>query len=121
MPFAGSFDGVWETIIRPTVQQIGDTCTRADDVFKPGPIIADVLDSIRKADYLIADLTSRNPNVFYELGVAHELGKPVILLTQSADDVPFDVKHQRYIEYADTVSGASALKAALLRYLANIS
>ena len=119
MPFAESFDGIWKTVILPTVKRHGDDCTRADDVFQTGPIIDDVLQSIRLADYLIADLTGRNPNVFYELGFAHCLDKPVILLAQELSDVPFDVSHQRLIEYEDTVAGADALKKTLRKYLVN--
>jgi hypothetical protein len=120
MPFARAFDGIWTTVIQPTVISHGDTCSRADDVFTPGSVIADILASINGADYLIADLTGRNPNVYYELGYAHALGKPVILLTQQIADVPFDLKHQRLIAYSDTVAGAAALRDTLEKYLNNI-
>ncbi len=120
MPFARGFDGIWETVIRPTVEHQGDTCTRADDFFAPGPIMNDIVQAITSADYLIADLTGRNPNVFYELGLAHSTGKPVILLTQDVSDVPFDLQHQRLIEYADTVAGASALRTAIQTCLTSI-
>lgn len=83
MPFAPAFKSIWETIIRATVVQHGDNCSRADDVFAPGAIVDDVLKSILKADYLVADLTGRNPNVYYELGFAHALKKPVILITRA--------------------------------------
>ena len=120
MPFNQSFDGIWENFIRPTVTSAGDNCERADDVFSPGSIIEDVIKAISDSDYLIADLTGRNPNVFYELGYAHALDKPVILLTQDIGDVPFDLKVQRMIEYKDTAGGAADLKSALDRYIANI-
>jgi nucleoside 2-deoxyribosyltransferase len=117
MPFAASFDAVWQSVVQPTVKEIGDDCTRADDASAPGYIIAEMLDAIRSADYLIADLTGRNANVFYELGYAHALGKPVILLTQKVEDVPFDLRHERVIEYDDTVAGAFRLKTSLQRFL----
>jgi hypothetical protein len=121
MPFAPAFDGIWETVLRPTVIQHGDTCGRADDVFSQGIVIDDVLKCIKNADYLIADLTGRNPNVYYELGVAHALKKGVILITQQISDIPFDLKSQRVIEYSDTVAGATALRVAIQRYLAYLS
>ena len=120
MPFTQCFDGIWEIVIRPTVEGQGDECTRADDFFAPGPIMNAIVHAIESADYLIADLTGRNPNVFYELGLAHSMGKPVILLTQNVGDVPFDLKHQRLIEYADTAAGASALRTAIDKCLTSI-
>lgn len=66
---------------------------------------------------VIADCTGRNANVFYELGLAHPLGKPVILLTQSEKDVPTDVIHIRYITYAPTVRGFAKLESNLRRTL----
>lgn len=121
MPFASQFDGIWEQVVRPAVEDHGDDCNRADDLFGPGAIIDDILDSIRAADYLIADLTGRNPNVYYELGFAHALDKPVILLTQDIADVPFDLKHQRLIQYADTAAGAAVLRTAIGKYLTQVS
>ena len=120
MPFAPEFDGIWEEVIRPTVTKLGDACTRADDVFSPGVIIDDVLRSIANADYLIADLTSRNPNVYYELGIAHAKVKSVILITQSLSDLPFDVRHRRVIEYADSAAGGAALRSALDKSIASL-
>jgi nucleoside 2-deoxyribosyltransferase len=67
--------------------------------------ISDVWDAINHAQVLIADCTDRNPNVFYELGVAHTLGKPVIQIAQSKDDIPFDVRHMRTIIYDSTQAG----------------
>lgn len=116
MPFSPTFDAVWQTIIQPTVTEFGDHCTRADTAASPGHLIVEILDAVRSADYLIADLTGSNPNVFYEIGFAHALGKPVVLLVQSAD-VPFDVRNQRLIIYDDTVAGAARLRDSLRQYL----
>jgi hypothetical protein len=121
MPFAKSFDGIWENVIRPAVLDHGDKCTRADDLFAPGSVMDDVVALIKRADYLIADLTGRNANVYYELGFAHALDKSVILITQHLADVPFDLRHRRILEYSDTVTGGAALRASLKQYLANIA
>jgi hypothetical protein len=121
MPFDSSFNGIWEHILRPAVTDHGDDCIRGDDFFVPGSIMDDVLRSIREADYLIADLTGRNANVYYELGLAHALGKSVVLLTRLLSDVPFDLRHHRLIEYQDTVAGAAQLRATLQRFLRNLS
>jgi hypothetical protein len=73
---------------------------RADaDIFGTGKIIDQIWDGINAAKVLVAELTSRNPNVFYELGLAHALDKPVVLISSNEDDVPFDLKHIRVIYY----------------------
>lgn len=120
MPFIDALDGIWNTVIRPVVEAAGDRCFRADDIFTPGPIMSDILRSIITADYLIAELTYRNPNVYYELGIAHALTKPVILLTQDIDALPFDLRHQRVILYTDTALGAAKLHDAIARVLVDL-
>jgi hypothetical protein len=117
MPFADRFNAIWQEVIRPTVVGRGDNCLRADDVFRPGVVMVDVATRIQDAAYLIADLTGKNPNVFYELGYAHALNKSVILITQQINDVPFDLRHQRIISYSDTVAGARQLRTFLEKAL----
>jgi len=75
------------------------TALKADDIYGTAPIIKDIWVSIWKARVVIADVTTRNPNVNYELGLCHALGVPTILITQSMDDVPFDYRHRRCILY----------------------
>jgi HEAT repeats len=100
MPFSAEFDAVYESAIRPGVASSGHfSCSRADDVFGPRPIMADVWRSIQRADLVLADLTGRNPNVLYELGLAHAIQKPAILISQSMDDVPFDLRGIRCLVY----------------------
>ena len=93
----------WEDIfyntIRPAVEKsgYGYTCHKAN--LHIGNIITDILDNLNKADVVIADLTDRNPNVYYELGVRHTLTGSTILITQSIEDVPFDLRPYALIEY----------------------
>ena len=74
-------------------------CHRADKDNRPGEIIAQVIEALSEADFVIADLTGRNPNVFYELGVRHALRNNTILIAQDIDDIPFDLRGQRAICY----------------------
>jgi nucleoside 2-deoxyribosyltransferase len=83
-------------------------------------IIKDILQAIRKADYIIADLSQPNPNVYYEMGFAHALRKPVILITRNLESLPFDLRHQRVIIYQDSAQGAEALRDALKKYISQI-
>ena len=76
------------------------TPIRADnDIFGTGKIMDQVWSGINNAKVLVAELTKRNPNVFYELGLAHALKKPVVLVSSNEEDVPFDLKHIRVIYY----------------------
>jgi nucleoside 2-deoxyribosyltransferase len=120
MPFEEKFNGIWKHVIKPTVEDTGDECLRADDIFAPGSIIEDVIHAIHEANYIIADVSEQNPNVYYELGFAHAIEKPVILLTSDISKLPFDIKQQRVIKYSDTAAGAADLKQSLKKYLTTI-
>jgi nucleoside 2-deoxyribosyltransferase len=108
MPFAPESDAIWNAVVRPAVVDVSDTCIRGDDIFMTGSFTDALYEQIRAADYLIADLTDRSPNVYYELGYAHAPGKPVILLTQDLADVAIDLWTQRIIAYTDTAAGVHA-------------
>ena len=98
-PFEDPFDTLFREHIRPTVENLGLACIRADDIFRNRAIMEDVWEHINKARLLIADLTDENPNVFYEVGIAHTVGKEVILIAKSIDDVPFDLGYLRCVIY----------------------
>ena len=120
MPFDSRFEGVWLNVIKPTIENHGDNCLRADNFFKVGSILDDIITSIKEVDYIIADLTIHNPNVYYELGYSHALEKKVILITQDISSIPFDLKHQRMIVYQDTAAGAAKLKSDISNFINQI-
>jgi len=100
MPFADPIGRYYTTLYAPAIQKAGMVAVRADaDIFATGKIMDQVRDAIDKAKVLVAELTGRNPNVLYELGLAHALEKPVVLVSSNEDDVPFDLKHIRVIYY----------------------
>jgi|GEM_PF-838958 len=117
MPFTDKLNPIYESIIKPVVKDLKLSCLRADEIFTSKPIVEEVWENIKKARFLIADLTDRNPNVFYELGLAHALNKNVILMTQDIQDVPFDLRHYRIIVYQDSISGADKLKCTLKEFI----
>jgi hypothetical protein len=101
----------------PVVQSQGFTIERVDEVYGTDPIIDDIWIGINSAAFVIADLTTRNGNVMYEVGLAHTVGKPVVMLTQAIDDVPFDLRHYRCILYEYTPKGMRALEEKLAKTL----
>lgn len=92
---------VFEDIFKKCVEDsgLGLICRRADDIDKSGSIMGQVLNELRTAKIVLADLTSRNPNVFYELGVRHTMRKRSILVGQSPEESPFDVNQYRLLVY----------------------
>lgn len=99
MPFGGWLDDYYETIYCPAIEAAGLEPHRADDLYRPSTIVHDIWAYTKKAQLLVADLSGKNPNVFYELGLAHALGKPAILVAESMDDIPFDLRALRIIIY----------------------
>jgi len=103
MPFEASFNDVYKLGIRPAAESAGAYCERIDEQIFAESILARIYNQIAKADLIVADMTGRNPNVFYEVGYAHAIGKTVILLTKNADDIPFDLKHYPHIVYQGSI------------------
>ena len=100
MPFAEPIGGYYKLIYEAAIGKAGLRAVRADDdIFATGKIIDQVWSGITTAKVLVAELTGRNPNVFYELGLAHALNKPVVLVSSNQADVPFDLQHIRVIYY----------------------
>jgi len=100
MPFSSPHGDYYAKIYEPAIRKAGLTPIRADaDIFGAGKIIDQIWVGISAAKVLVAELTTKNPNVFYELGLAHALEKPVVLVSSNEGDVPFDLQHIRVIYY----------------------
>lgn len=115
MPFAQELKPVYEDHVRPVIEKAGLQCERADEIRGATVITRDIWERVNRARFLVADLTRQNPNVFYELGLAHAIGKDVILLSQSMDFVPFDLKSNRIIVYEYTPRGVKKLEEELAK------
>lgn len=117
MPFGESWSNrIWYNHLKPIVEELNidppPTCIRASD-FHGHDVLHDIYHMIETSHAIVADITKHNPNVFYELGIAHSLGKPVILLTQSVDYIPVDLQRFRFIIYEDNSDGYKLLKTGL--------
>jgi hypothetical protein len=99
MPFDASFDDVYKLGIKETAESLSAYCERVDEQIFEERMLDRIYNQINKADFIVADLTGRNPNVFYEVGYAHALNKKVVLLTSNVADIPFDLRHHYHIVY----------------------
>lgn len=116
MPFSAEFNLVHEAILR-SAMACRLRCFRADSIWEEATIIQDIFNLIFRAQVVIVDFTGRNPNVMYETGIAHTLGKHVIPISQSLDDVPFDMRHHRVLKYLSNGEGLSKMASELERKL----
>jgi hypothetical protein len=112
MPFKSELDFVWG-VIKETVQAHGIECLRADEKFISQPVVEDLKYQIAEADLVIVDFTDKNPNVYYEAGIADALKKKWIVLAQSQDDLTFDVRHIRTILYSNRMGADIRLRENL--------
>lgn len=112
MPFDASFNKVYARL-KAVAEEVGMKCRRADDIWDQPEVMQDVVNLIDKSRVVIADCSNRNPNVFYEIGIAHTLGREVILITQNEADIPFDLRHLRYVKYLANAQGLRALGTTL--------
>jgi hypothetical protein len=120
MPFHPSFDLV-SAALKRMVETTGLQYRRADDLWEHPSIVQDIVSLIDRSKVVIGDCTGRNPNVFYEIGIAHALGREVILITQVEDDIPFDLRHLRYVHYLNNAEGLKALVEKLSSRICDIA
>lgn len=104
MPFSSEFDDVYQIAIKEASEAAGFAAQRLDEQIFVEGMLDRIYAQIDAADVVIADMSGKNPNVFYEVGYAHAKGMTCILLTNSADDIPFDLKHRRHIVYGKSLT-----------------
>lgn len=119
MPFAADFSKVYKAI-KEACEEAGFTCKRVDEIWNESVVMQDVFDLIYQSWIVIVDFSGKNPNVMYETGIAHTLGRHVIPISQSKADVPFDLQHHRYLSYLSNIEGLEALKEELETRLTTI-
>lgn len=122
MQFTDEYDSLYRDVIKPVCERYGYEVIRADDSYTSGLLIEDITRSIRDSAVVIADITPDNPNVFYEVGYAHGIGKATILLSdRKRDRLPFDISGFRTVFYDNTIGGKGAVEESLSKHLGNIN
>lgn len=117
MPFKDPFNDYYKQILVEAINDVGLKPLRADEIYSTRPIIEDIFHEIGEATAIIADVTGKNPNVSYELGIAHTLERLVIIISQSIKDIPFDYRHHRAYKYDTTEIGKLKLKEDIVNAL----
>lgn len=123
MPFGNDLaNTVFENSTKPVCKEFDIDAERADEIITPNPIIDDIISAIQESTVIIADVSDKNPNVFYELGIAH-MTKPnqtIIITQEEYKKLPFDIQHFRVIRYEDTFTGKTKYEIQLRKMLKNI-
>jgi hypothetical protein len=120
-PFGDPFDDYYEKIYKPAIEAANLESIRGDEVYGTGAIIDDIFREILESELVLCDSTGRNPNVNYELGIAHALKKPAVIITQDINDVPFDYRHLRVITYDQKkVDWSQQLNAAISKTILSV-
>ena len=120
MQFTEPFDSLYAEVIRPVCEELRFDAYRADDVFRPGLILQDIIAGLVESDVIIAEITPTNANVFYELGYAHARNTPTVLLARRNGTLPFDISGHRVIFYDDSIRGKPEVETALRKHLSSI-
>lgn len=121
MPFDKDFDDIYKFGIKGATEDVGAYAERLDEQLFVEGMLDRIFNQISKSDVLIADMTGRNPNVFYEVGYAHALGKIVLLLTKDSKDIPFDLTHRQHIIYGGSIEKLRSELAECLKWAINES
>ncbi len=119
MPFKEPFDTIYREVIFPVAKEMKFDVKRIDEVSGPGLILEDIQQEISQSHAVVAEVSSPNPNVFYELGFAHALGKPAVLLIRRPEEqpMPFDIRGYRAIFYDDSIGGKRIVERKLRDHL----
>jgi hypothetical protein len=117
MQFTTPFNELYDEVIRKVCSEFRLEAVRADETFGPGIIIADIAKQILDSKIIIADITPANPNVYYEVGYAHALNKPTILIAEKPTQLPFDVSPFRTLFYENSIRGKAKVEEGLRKHI----
>jgi len=123
MPFNDSqAERVYRFCTKPICKKFSFTLRRADELFTNNPIVEDIIKEIKKDNIIIVDISNKNPNVFYELGISHAIKrkKTIIITRDEFNSIPFDIKHLRIIQYVDNIEGRKQFRNKLKKTLNEI-
>lgn len=113
LPFTSEFNDLYNFAIKPALEAHGLNVRKADDIYQPGNILSQIWELIRTAEVIIVDVSGQNSNVIFELGLCYGIQRCPILLTRNPNELPFNIRNLRYIQYLNTAAGANQLSQDL--------
>lgn len=120
MQFTSPYNELYEDVIRKVCEDFDLNVIRADETYGPGLIIADIVKQIYESRLIIAEISPSNPNVFYEVGYAHALNKPAILIAEKGTKLPFDVSPFRTLFYENTIAGKKKIEEGFKKHISSV-
>jgi len=120
MQFTSEYQELYSDVIKPVVEKFALNAYHAGEVFRPGIVLEDIVQGIVESKLIIAEITPPNQNVFYELGYAHALRKPAILLAEEGKALPFDISGYRCLFYENSIGGKRKVEEGLVKHLSAI-
>ena len=117
MPFNSPYNEFYEKIIKKVCQELDVEVIRGDEIISTSIVMQDIIFQINTSNFIIAEVTEANPNVYYELGYAHAMQKQIILLAKKDTQIPFDISHYRVIYYDDSIIFKDEIEEQLKTYL----
>lgn len=113
MQFSQPYNELHSEVIVPVCNELGIKTVRADEMLGPGLIIQDVITSLIESSIIIAEITPKNPNVFFEVGYAFALKKPMVFIAKRGETLPFDISGFRTLFYEDSIAGKARIEHEL--------
>lgn len=117
MQYTTPYNELYNEVIIPICEQFKIIAIRADEIYGPELIIADIMKQINESKMVIAEITPQNPNVYYEIGYAHAIGKPIILIAEQGTKPPFDVSPFRILFYENSIAGKKRVEEGIRKHL----
>jgi hypothetical protein len=117
MQFSTPYNELYEDVISPVCENAKIKAIRSDEIYGPEIILADIMKQINESKLVIAEITAKNPNVFYEIGYAQAIHKPIILIAEQGTTPPFDVSPFRILFYENSIAGKKRVEEGLKKHL----
>lgn len=117
MQFSSPYNELYEDVIKKVCNTFDLSVVRGDETYGPGLILAEIIKQIKESRLIIAEISQFNPNVFYEVGYAHALNKPTILIAEKTTKLPFDVSPFRTLFYENTIAGKHKIEEGLKMHI----
>jgi len=120
MQYSSPYNELYEDVIKKVCEEFDLNVVRGDETYGPGLILGDIVKQITESRLIIAEISPANPNVFYEVGYAHALNKPTILIAEKATKLPFDVSPFRTLFYENTIAGKKKIEEGFKKHIAAV-